>query len=164
MALQHVMVELIFFSLAIQITKRVKYKSNNFTMYPLDGSLSLSLPFTNSIKTFYTMTNDPFHLKKSHCVYSCSQEDTCPVECSTLAGKCISYKFLLLRNAHSPSSDLVQVLVTLRKSPSSIKLYDTGICSYCYYFYYLYTIISVISNSKQIFTLVNNGVPAYTGT
>lgn len=46
--LQLIWVELIFFDLAIQVTKQVKYKCNNFTMYPLDGSLSLSFPFYQS--------------------------------------------------------------------------------------------------------------------
>lgn len=59
MAFQHIRVELIFFDLAIQVTKQVKYNCNNFTVYPLDGSLSLSFPFTNYIKTFSMVTNDP---------------------------------------------------------------------------------------------------------
>lgn len=46
--LQLIWVELIFFDLAIQVTKQVKYKCNNFTMHPLDGSLSLSFPFRQS--------------------------------------------------------------------------------------------------------------------
>lgn len=71
-ALQHIGVELIFFGLAIQVTKQVKYKCNNFTMYPLDGSLSLSFQFTNYIKTFYTMTNDPSQ-EISLCVFLLSR-------------------------------------------------------------------------------------------
>lgn len=47
MALKRVRVESIFFGLAIQVTEQVKDKCNNFTVYPLDGSLSLSFPFTN---------------------------------------------------------------------------------------------------------------------
>lgn len=40
--------ELICSGLAIQVTEPVKYKCNNFTIYPLDGSLSLSFPFYQS--------------------------------------------------------------------------------------------------------------------
>ena len=118
-ALQHIRVGLIFFGLAVQVTKQVKSKCNNFTRYPLDGSLSLSFPFTNYIKTFYGLTNDPSQ-EISLCIFLLSRRYL-PNGSQHVSREMQLIKFLIRNGfSHHPSSNLVEVLVTFRKYPSSI--------------------------------------------
>lgn len=125
-------------------------------MYPLDGSLFLSFPFTNYIKTFYRMTNDPPQ-KISLCVFL-SLERYLPSGSQHVSREIQLIEFPPCQKCICPLSQFRSgggFSLHQREVSKQYNPHNPGICSY---------FLFIISNSEVIHICQHCSFPASTGT